>query len=90
MRVQNTTYINDATLNFVRRLKDRVSKVPKEMCVQAIIDQKRREEIIKLIHKGADSEESSSLSGHRGINATQDLISDRFYWPALLRVSDPT
>lgn len=41
---------------------------------------KRRDEIINLIHEGAASGESSSLSGHihTGMNATQDLISRRF------------
>lgn len=59
--------------------------MPKEMSVRAIMDPKRREEEIQLIHEGADSEESSALSGHRGIHATQDLISERFYWPGFAK-----
>lgn len=64
------------------KVKDILTKKSVEVVLQVVIDEEKRQELIKLTHEGADSGESTSLKSHRGVNATQYMISERFFWPS--------
>ncbi|KAK3910839.1 Retrovirus-related Pol polyprotein from transposon 412 [Frankliniella fusca] len=52
--------------------------------VKVIFKRKRQLELIKMNHEGADTSlMSKSLSGHRGMNATLDLLARRAWWPGI-------
>lgn len=51
---------------------------------EVILCEDERKNILKIIHEGAGvSVEAKALSGHRGRDATQRLLRQRFFWPAM-------
>jgi len=49
--------------------------------VRVITNRKKQIQLIKIAHKGTDdSVEAASLSAHRGVNTTIDLLARRSWW----------
>lgn len=75
-------FVEGGHLYCKNKVKDILTKKSVEVVLQVVIDEEKRQELIKLTHEGADSGESTSLKSHRGVNATQYMISERFFWPS--------
>lgn len=75
-------FVEGGHLYCKNKVKDILTKKSVEVVLQVVIDEEKRQELTKLTHEGADSGESTSLKSHRGVNATQYMISERFFWPS--------
>lgn len=75
-------FVEGGHLYYKNKVKDILTKKPMEVVLQVVIDEEKRQELIKLTHEGAGCGESTSLKYHRGVNATQYMISERFFWPS--------
>lgn len=75
-------FVEGGHLYCKNKVKDILTKKSVEVVLQVVIDEEKRQELIKLTHEGTDSGESTSLKSHRGVNATQYMISERFFWPS--------
>lgn len=75
-------FVEGGHLYFKNKVKDILTKKSVEVVLQVVIDEEKRQELIKLTHEGADCGESTTLKSHRGINTTQYMISERFFWPS--------
>lgn len=75
-------FVEGGHLYCKNKVKDILTKKSVEVVLQVVIDEEKRQELIKLTHEGADSGESTSLKSHRGVNATQYMISERLFWPS--------
>lgn len=75
-------FVEGGHLYCKNKVKDILTKKSVEVVLQVVIDKEKRQELIKLTHEGADSGESTSLKSHRGVNATQYMISEIFFWPS--------
>lgn len=75
-------FVEGGQLYCKNKVKDILTKKSVEVVLQVVIDEEKRQELIKLTHEGADYGESTSLKSHRGVNTTQYMISERFFWPS--------
>lgn len=49
--------------------------------VVVVVDVNKQKEIITMAHEGGESIQATSLSAHRGVNSTINIINRRFWWP---------
>lgn len=75
-------FVEGGHLYHKRKVKDCLTSGSVEVVLQVVINEIKRQELIKLTHEGADCGESTTLASHRGVNATQSMIAERFYWPS--------
>lgn len=65
--------------------KTKVTKdKPRDIFPDSVIvvpDTEKQRELVKMAHEGGESIEAASLSAHRGMNPTLNVLNRRFWWP---------